>query len=75
MHAQLSPGYGDYSYYGLNETAGPLAMMAWHTDLGVLSTLCSSDPTCAGFTSLGGLYLYTNATMAAPGVTLYTRKY
>ena len=73
LHPQLSPGYGDYSYYGLNETASSLILSAWHLDLGVLGALCGADPGCAAFGSDGKLYSNCS-TVASPGRTLYVRK-
>jgi hypothetical protein len=73
MHAILTPGYGDYSFYALNQTASGRALQAWHTDAGVLSTLCSTDPSCQGFSSAGNVYIDVSNTVAAPGVTLWVR--
>jgi hypothetical protein len=38
-------------HYGLNETASSKIMTSWHTDIGILSQLCLSDPACNGFAS------------------------
>jgi alpha-N-acetylglucosaminidase len=74
LHPVLSPGYGDYQFWGNNETAhSPLIVAAWHTDAGVLGTLCATDPGCGGFSSGGRLYTDTSTRAPAPGVTLYVR--
>jgi hypothetical protein len=74
LHPQLSPGNGDYSFYGLNSTRSALIMTAWHNDVGVLSALCAADTACAGFTSDGKLYTDFSQTVASPGRTLYVKK-
>ena len=74
LHPALSPGYGDYSYYGLNSTRSELILTAWHADVGVLSGLCAADPSCGGFSAAGQLYRGVGSTRAAPGVTLYVKK-
>ena len=74
LHPQLSGGYGDYSYYGLNSTRSALITTAWHRDVGVLSALCAADAACAGFSDSGRLYTAFAGTRAAPGVTLYVKK-
>ena len=64
------------SFYGLNQTASPLLYNAWHTDVGIVSTLCGSAAgagACAGFNSEGKLFAATDKTVAAPGVTLWVR--
>lgn len=72
LHPQISPGYPGYTTFGLNQTAGPAIFTAWHTDTGVLSSLCAADPTgCGGFNSNGVLYTDVSSTVSAPGVTLY----
>jgi hypothetical protein len=72
LHPILSPGYDGYTSFGLNMTAGPLLISAWHTDPGVLGYLCGqAGGACAGFTSTGRLYNDASTTVAAPGVTLY----
>ena len=74
LHPQLSGGYGDYSYYGLNSTRSALVTTAWHTDVGVVSQLCAADGACAAFTDAGSIYTAFAGTRPAPGVTLYVKK-
>jgi len=74
LHPILSNGYGDYSYYGLNETASSRIMVAWHSDQGVLSQLCLSDPACGGFGSDGSVFTDVSKTQSQTGVTLFVRK-
>jgi alpha-N-acetylglucosaminidase len=73
LHPILSPGYGDYSYYGLNETASSKIMTSWHTDIGILSQLCLSDPACNGFASDGSVITDVSRTIPMSGVNLYVR--
>lgn len=49
-------------------------LTAWHTDLGVLRTLCDIDPACQGFSSLGVLKANVTSSVSAPGTTLYVKK-
>jgi len=72
LHPVLSPGYAGWITYGLNETAGPVLVQAWHTDIGVLSTLCTAaQGVCGGFNSNGVIYHDVSQTVAAPGINLY----
>jgi len=74
LNPQLSPN-GGYTFFGNNETAAsPAIFTAWHADQGVLATMCSWDPACAGF-SLPAAVLYSDvtATVAQPGAMLYVR--
>ena len=75
LHATLSPNYNGWVSYAVNTTSAPIITATWHTDAGVLSTLCDSDPTaCLGFNSNGLLITNVTTTTTADGVTLYVRK-
>jgi len=74
LHPVLSPDT-DYTVYGLNETSGSTISNSWHRDLGVLATLCNTDPLgCLGFNSNGDLYNNVQNQINSPGNTLYIRK-
>jgi alpha-N-acetylglucosaminidase len=77
-HAQVTGGYGGWVVYGMNITGGssPLLASLWHTDSGVLASLCGwTDSGCEGFSSRGFLLANASAdTVAAEGVTLWLRR-
>ena len=54
--------------------AGADMLVAWHTDIGVLSALCDADPECLGFNSKGHLKANLTARSSAPGTTLYIKR-
>ena len=83
LHPVLSPGNGDYSYYGLNSTASALLFTAWHKEPGVVASACDAagaagvsgaGAACAAFNSDGKMFVAGGQTVAAPGKTTWVRR-
>jgi hypothetical protein len=78
MHPQITTGgdFGGWVVYGMNISKSPLLASLWHTDPGVLSSLCGwKDSGCQGFSSRGFLIADAGSahTVQSQGVTLWLK--